>query len=119
MRNGYIIIRIDNVLYLAHRLAWLYMTGSWPPAQIDHINRSRADNRWENLRAVSNTENAWNRTAPSNKSGFTGVRRENNKWLAEIKVNYKPIRLGLFETPEAAHTAYLEAKRKLHQKFPA
>jgi hypothetical protein len=119
MRNGYIIIRIDDTLHLAHRLAWLYMTGSWPPEQIDHINRNRADNRWENLRAVSNMENAWNKTAPRNRSGFTGVRRENNKWLAEIKVNYKPIRLGLYETPEAAHAAYLEAKRKLHQKFPA
>ncbi len=119
MRNGYIVIRIDDTLYLAHRLAWLYMTGDWPPEQIDHINRDREDNRWKNLRAVSNMENAWNKTVRSNKSGFAGVRRENRKWLAEIKVNYRPIRLGLFDTPEAAHEAYVAAKRERHQKFPA
>ena len=64
-------------------------------------------------------ENAWNKTARSNKSGFAGVRRENSRWLAEIKVNYTPIRLGLFDTPEAAHEAYVAAKRERHQKFPA
>lgn len=119
MRNGYIVIRVDDTLNLAHRLAWLYMTGQWPPEQIDHINRDRADNRWCNLRAVSNMENAWNKAPRSNKSGFPGVRRENSKWLAEIKVNYKPIRLGLFDTPETAHDAYVLAKRERHQKLPA
>lgn len=119
MRNGYIVIRVDDTLHLAHRLAWLYMIGQWPPEQIDHINRDRADNRWCNLRAVSNMENAWNKAPRSNKSGFPGVRRENSKWLAEIKVNYKPIRLGLFDAPEAAHEAYVLAKRERHQKLPA
>jgi hypothetical protein len=62
-------------------------------------------------------ENAQNtrKPRPSNKSGFLGVRKENSKWLAEIKVNYKPIRIGLFDTPEEAHQAYISAKRKLHK----
>ena len=114
MRNGYLVIRLDDVLYTAHRLAWLYMTGEWPPHQLDHINKDRSDNRFSNLRCATNAQNAQNRTRKDNKSGFPGVRRENKKWLAEIKVNYKPIRLGLFATPEEAHAAYLKAKQQFH-----
>ena len=116
MRHGYVAIRLDDTLYTAHRLAWLYVNGEWPAEQIDHINRDRADNSITNLRSVTNAENAQNQRARANKSGFAGVRKENNKWLAEIKVNYKPIRIGLFETPEAAHEAYVAAKRKFHVK---
>jgi hypothetical protein len=116
MRHGYVAIRLDDTLYTAHRLAWRYVNGEWPAEQIDHINRDRADNSIANLRSVTNAENAQNQRARANKSGFAGVRKENNKWLAEIKVNYKPIRIGLFETPEAAHEAYVAAKRKFHVK---
>jgi hypothetical protein len=113
-KNGYIVIRLDDALYLAHRLAWLYVYGSWPKEQIDHINRTRGDNRLSNLREVSNAENAQNKRTKANKSGFAGVRRENSKWLAEIKVKYKLIRIGLFASPEEAHQAYINAKRKYH-----
>ena len=113
-KNGYILIRIDDRLYTAHRLAWFYMTGSFPPEQIDHINGNRADNRFANLRQATNAENAQNRRRKDNKSGYTGVRKENSKWLAEIKINYKPMRIGLFATPEEARAAYLEAKHKFH-----
>jgi hypothetical protein len=116
MKNGYDIIRLDDNLYLAHRLAWLYMTGEWPAHQIDHVNGDRADNRFCNLREATNQENAHNRhkLRKNNRSGFAGVRRENKRWLAEIKVNYKPIRLGLFDTLEEAHEAYKEARKKYH-----
>jgi hypothetical protein len=115
MKNGYSIIRLDDVLHLAHRLAWLYMTDKWPAHQIDHINGNRADNRFCNLREATNIENAHNRQKRrNNKSGYTGVRAENHKWLAEIKVNYRPIRLGLFATPEEASEAYQKARKKYH-----
>lgn len=114
MRNGYICIRLDDILYTAHRLAWLYVHGVWPTHQLDHINGDRADNRIANLREATNAQNAQNRKRKDNKSGFPGVRAENSKWLAEIKVNYKVIRLGLYATPEEAHEAYLKAKRDLH-----
>lgn len=116
MKHGYISIRLDNVLYLAHRLAWFYVKGRWPTDQIDHIDGNRCNNKFANLREVSNMENAQNRHSGRNKSGFLGVRKENSKWLAEIKVNYKPIRIGLFATPEEAHKAYILTKRRLHAK---
>lgn len=116
MKHGYIGIRLDNVLHYAHRLAWLYVYGKWPINQIDHIDGNRANNAFINLREVSNAENAQNKHKSQNKSGFRGVRKENSKWLAEIKIDYKPIRIGLFGTPEEAHQAYILAKRKLHSK---
>jgi hypothetical protein len=114
MQNGYAGIRLDDTLYTAHRLAWLYVHGEWPARQLDHVNGVRADNRLCNLREATNAQNAQNRKRVDNKSGFPGVRKENSKWLAEIKVDYKPIRLGLFTTPEAAHDVYLKAKQELH-----
>ena len=114
-RNGYILIRIDDRLYLAHRLAWLHVHGRWPTEQIDHIDRNRANNALNNLREVTNAQNAYNQKARQNKSGFTGVHKENSKWRAEIKVSYKTVNLGLFDTPEEAHAAYIEGKRRLHQ----
>jgi hypothetical protein len=100
-----------------HRAAWALMTGTWPKDEIDHVNRRGADNRWVNLREATNAENSQNRKiASSNASGFCGVSwyKKASKWGAKIKVGHHDHFLGLFTTPEAAHTAYLEAKTRLH-----
>ena len=65
--HGYVKIRVKNSKYAAHRLAFLYMTGE-VPNMIDHINRIKSDNRWENLRACDASENAANRSVHSNNS---------------------------------------------------
>lgn len=114
-RDGYSYIGIDGRYYLAHRLVWAWMTGSWPRDQIDHINGIRDDNRFANLREATPLMNMQNRHgATKNKSGFLGVFRRNKKFMTKIRVNGKQIYLGIFVTPEEAHVAYLTAKRKLH-----
>lgn len=116
--NGYLLIRLDYVLYKAHRLAWLYMTGEWPEHQLDHINGVRSDNRFANLRSVTNAMNCQNQRGPrsNNRSGFLGVcwHMRARKWVAQIQVDGAHHYLGLFETQELAHAAYLEAKRGMH-----
>ncbi len=98
--NGYITIAINNKQYKAHRLAWLYMEGYLPENKVDHINRVKDDNRWVNLRIVSDQCSVRNRGEfKNNKSGVTGVcwGKNANKWYSQIKVNYKLIYLGYFE----------------------
>ena len=113
---GYNRIGLDRRLHAAHRLAWVYMTGSHPLGQIDHINGIRHDNRWVNLRDVSKTRNIQNqRVAHSqNNTGYLGVSPKNNKWQASIRVLNKQHYLGVFATPALAHQAYVEAKRIFH-----
>lgn len=80
---GYRQIKVFGRIYKTHRLAFLYMTGSFPADQIDHINRIPDDNRWINLRAVSNAENQRNHgIQKNNTSGFMGVCRDKscNSW---------------------------------------
>ena len=114
--NGYLQCQIDGKRYLVHRLAWLYMTGEWPENDIDHINRIKSDNRWENLRKVTRTINAQNlRKATSTSiSGLLGAHKERDRWSAKIRVNGRRVYLGRFDTPEEAHAAYVRAKRELH-----
>jgi hypothetical protein len=118
MQNTYWRVAIDGTEYLAHRLAWLYMNGEWPSVQIDHINGIRTDNRISNLRDVLPAVNCQNQrnAQAKNLSGYLGVStKAGGKWLARIHKAGKPIRIGLFDSPEAAHQAYLEAKRRLHE----
>jgi hypothetical protein len=114
--DGYISISIDNERYRAHRLAWLYSYGHWPINQIDHINGKRDDNRIDNLRDVSALGNARNQTIPKSGSttGYIGVFKKRNKFIACIGMNYKKIHIGTFSTAEEASEAYQSYKQKLH-----
>ena len=117
---GYLQIRIDGHRYLLHRLAWLYVTGEWPEAEMDHQNGDRADNRFCNLRPATNSENGRNRGgAKRNTSGFKGVSWDARlrKWKAKIVVNGHQIYLGLFDNPIHAWIAYREAALKYHGEF--
>lgn len=119
MKHGYVSIGIDGGEYTAHRLAWLYVHGVWPSGYIDHINGQRCDNRIANLRDVSQSVNMQNvYAAKSNsKTGLRGVswHAQRKKYTARIKVEGRYLSLGLHQTPEAAHTAYMDAKRRLHE----
>lgn len=97
--TGYLKIRIDRRLYQAHRLAFLYMEGAFPPVQVDHIDRAKTNNAWANLRSVTDAENKRNMPRRrDNNTGATGVYWHNqlDKWTAQINVKGKTIHLGTF-----------------------
>ena len=115
---GYVGIKINRVLYRAHRLAWLYVTGSHPENEIDHINGNRSDNRIQNLRDVTKQINAQNIKRPSknNSVGLLGVsvHKKTGKYRAVISIRRKSISLGLFDRKEDAAEAYMTAKMFYH-----
>ena len=109
---GYFRGSIQDKAYYAHRIIWLWMTGEWPEEQIDHINHDRKDNRWLNLRQVSNQENGKNRTKQRNNfSNQTGVcwNKRIEKWFAYISNN---ISIGSFVSLEEAVSARKAAEIK-------
>ena len=120
--NGYRTIRLDDVLYLEHRLAVLYMIGEWPKATVDHINGERADNRWTNLREATWSQNLANRSPnKNNTSGAKGVwwNKRRSKWTAAVTVDRKAIHLGYFLTVGSAEAAYKEAAKRYFGEFAA
>lgn len=111
-------IGIDGNWFFAHRLAWLFVYGEWPKGEIDHIDGNSMNNRIANLRDVSHQINCENQVLGRRKqsSGFTGAYKNKTgrgNFFSSITVRGKRIYLGSFNTAEAAHRAFLEAKRSL------
>lgn len=113
---------INKKRYYTYRLIWLYHYGTWPLRQIDHINGNSLDDKIENLREATQTQNNQNlhKAKCHNQAGYLGVqhRKDINKYTARIAINGKASYLGAFHTPEEAHAAYCAAKRKLHTFNP-
>lgn len=107
---------VDGRNYRAHRVIWLLVTGAWPRLTIDHIDGDASNNRWSNLRDVSHRINLENRHGPTraNCNRMMGVSRNHDRFMARLKVDGKQVYLGTFDTPEEAHSAYLESKRTHH-----
>jgi hypothetical protein len=110
-------IGLDGRQYLAHRLAFFYMTGEWPPHQIDHIDRDPANNRWPNLRPATQGQNNVNKVAKRTCDLPRGVTPNGSGYAARIKKNRVSYHLGTFRTPQEAHQAYLDAATKIHGEF--
>jgi AP2 domain/HNH endonuclease len=113
-------IQIDGRPYNECHLAWFYMTGRWGTPTIDHRDGDATNNRWNNLRRATRSQNNANRRRPRhNTSGYKGVylHRRSEQWCAQIGRDGRTIYLGTFPTPQAAHAAYVAAARKLFGEF--
>lgn len=120
--NSYRIICVNKIKYLAHRLAWFYVTGDWlgSETQIDHKDGNGLNNSIKNLRIVVGGGNQHNRGSQSNsKSGIKGVVYDSKllKWRAGIRFSKKYIHLGRFDSAEEAGRAYLAKAKELHGEF--
>ena len=113
--SGYIGIKINNVIYKAHRLAWLYFYGVWPPHFLDHPNRIKTDNRIINLRESDDVDNQRNcNLRIDNTSGLAGVHwnKAEGKWKASITVSSKILHLGTHADKFEAFCSRLSANNK-------
>ena len=117
--DGYWVLQVAGRNMLAHRIGWILSHGPIPVGcQIDHRDGDRSNDRLDNLRCGSHADNQHNRKQAlvDSRCGLMGVRfhRQSGKWQSRITVSSKEICLGYHSTPEAAHAAYLTAKRELH-----
>lgn len=116
--QGYVMVSVMSKQYRAHRLAWLYVTGEWPTAEVDHKDGDRRNNRWSNLRDVPTAVNAQNkrRAQRNSRTGLLGASwsERDGRFVARIKVAGKYQSLGGFDTAQEAHEAYVHAKRQAH-----
>jgi hypothetical protein len=118
--HGHRQITIDGVLYLAHRLAWLYVHGVWPTVQIDHRDTAKDNNRISNLRLATRSEQMRNRgPMATNTSGFKGVswHKKSGKWRAQIWQNGTSRTIGHYATTEEAAAAYAAEAYEHHGEF--
>lgn len=108
-QDGYIRLRVGGKKYMAHRLAWFWCHGEFPEDEIDHINCVRDDNRISNLRNSDRVGNCANRRLRKGHStGLKGVRRHGKRFVASCGGGADRY-LGVYDTAEAAHAAYLKA----------
>lgn len=117
LNGGYVGASVDFKKYKLHRLIWLWHKGNLPTLDLDHKDGDPSNNRIENLREVTPSQNMQNIRKPraTNKSGFQGVYKVNNRYRTSITTNGKVKNIGYFDTPEEAHAAYVAEKRKLHE----
>jgi hypothetical protein len=114
---GYLQIRIDGRLYMAHRLAWLYINGELPKGILDHANLLKDDNRISNLRPATKSQNGAN--GPVRHNGLKGAYwiDRAGRWLSQIQKGGKAIYLGYFHTEQQAHCAWWAAAQHMHGEF--
>ena len=115
----YLHTKIRGRHYAVHRLVWLYHYSDLPE-QIDHVNRDSLDNRIENLRPASATENMSNRKLFKNStSRCKGVswHKRRNAWFVYVDANKKRRTLGYFDDLEFAELVATEARDKYHGAF--
>jgi hypothetical protein len=109
-KRGYRTITFKEKKVPEHRLAFFIMTGQWPE-EVDHKDRDKANNRWNNLREVTRTENVHNTADRPGVTGYPGVRiTKQGKFQARICSGQTSINLGTYETPEEAYEVYLKEK---------
>lgn len=114
-KRGYVHIKIKGKVYFAHRLAWLYEKGFYPKHQIDHINHDGYDNRWDNLREATNTENSRNRRiSERNKSGLVGVswNTRERRWIVQIGIGGKRKMIGGYKCLLDAAACRIKANKE-------
>ena len=112
-------IGLNKKSYLAHRLIFMMHYG-YMPEIVDHIDGNRLNNRIENLREATKSQNSHNqKLSKKNTSGYKNVtwNERKEKWLVNVRVHSMDFHIGYFDDIELADLAAQEARDKYHKEF--
>lgn len=116
--DGYVYIKVDKVIYRRTRLIWLYVHGRWPRVHIDHANRDTSDDRLQNLREATRSQNLGNRKINKNNStGFKGVCEVKGRFRTYLNAHGRRLNIGAYDTAEQAGAAYMAKARETFGEF--
>ena len=118
-QHGYRIVKYRQVGYLAHRIAFKWMTGVDPfEFDIDHEDGDTSNNKWSNLRLATRSDNCTNRPVNrNNRLGLKGVYYVSNGKYKKFRAEFRCKHIGYYDTPEEAHQAYLQVSTQETNNF--
>lgn len=116
--KGYKRIRLNGKKLLNHRIIFLMHKGFLPKI-LDHINYNKLDNKIENLRPATRSQNGFNKLLKSNTSGFKNVywHNQGKKWHVRLQIQSKCYSFGLYDDIYLAGLVAEEARNKYHKEF--
>lgn len=114
---GYFVANLDSIAEFSHNIIWLMQTGEWPGNEVDHENRVKSDNRWDNLRPATRSQQGANCPRAGKYKKGVAKNAKCSTFQANIKVQGKRIYLGCFKTEDEAHAAWLAAAIKHFGEF--
>jgi hypothetical protein len=117
--HGYRKIRVEKKQEYEHRIVFLMHHG-FLPKHLDHIDGNKLNNKIENLREATHSQNMMNvKIKKNNTSGTKGVcfDKQRKKWLVRITIQNKDIHLGRFDDLELAELVAIEGRDKYHKSF--
>lgn len=115
---GYFHVRVDDKRQLWHRIIFLMHFG-WLPPVVDHIDGDPRNNRIENLRAATSSQNQHNRKANKNcNPNGKGLKQlSSGSWLVRLNREGKSVFCRAFKEFELAQLVAEEARELYHGKF--
>ena len=117
--KGYLRVRFNGKKYLNHRLIF-FMEYGYMPEMLDHIDKNSLNNRIENLRPATRSQNGYNKfMQKNNTTGYKNVywHNQSKKWVVKINFNKKIKHIGLFKDIELADLVAQEARNKYYKEF--
>lgn len=116
--TGHVRLKIHGGTFYMHHVVWCWHHGTWP-TYLDHINNNPSDNRIENLREATHTQNMWNSKGRAGQTGIKGVvwEKAKKRYRVRMRANGKRLSFGYFKTLEEARIAVEAARTTYHGEF--
>lgn len=113
-KKGYLQLSLNGTLYMATHVIWVIMTGQFPANTVDHKDRNKLNNKWDNLSDATMLRQSYNRPERANKTGLYGVTKVyNGKYQAKVTKAGQTIYLGSFDSPQEAHQTAITERNKI------